>query len=179
MRIATLVFAALIATAVAVSAQTPYIAVYFDPGLSDETKDCPGPVPDNLYVAGLNFNTFVTGAEFAVQYPAAMAWLGDANLPPVSVGTTPSGISLGWTAPQNGFVPIHMCTVSIFWQCTCCCGIENSQIKVVPNPNTGFLGFTDYPQFNLIPAVGLTAFVCATVPAEETTWGQVKALYGE
>ncbi len=44
MRIATLVVVALMATVVAVSAQTPYIAVYFDQYLTQETKDCPGPM---------------------------------------------------------------------------------------------------------------------------------------
>jgi len=163
----------------AASAQTPFIGVYFNPGLSVETKDCPGPMPDVLYVAGINFNTFVVGAEFAIQYPPAIAWLGDANLPPVVVGNTPSGISVGWTAPQNGFNPIHICTVNIFWQCSSCSGFANNMITVIPNPNTAFLGFSDYPQFNLNNAVGLTSLICATVPAEETTWGKVKSLYTE
>lgn len=180
MRIATLVFAALMATAVVVSAQTPFIAVYFDAGLSTQSKDCPGSMPDVLYIAALNFNTFVVGAEFAVQYPSSMMWLGDSNLPPVVVGNTQSGISMGFTSPQNGFFPIRLCTASILWLCTACDPqYQNGQVKVVANPNTGFLGYTDYPQINLIPAVGMTSLVCATVPAEETTWGQVKALYGE
>ena len=55
----------------------------------------------------------------------------------------------------------------------------NNVVKVVANPVTGFLGVTDFPQYNLIPGVGLTSYICATVPAEETSWGQVKALYGE
>jgi len=180
MRIATLVFAALMATAVAVSAQTPFIAVYFDPGHSLESKDCPGVGPDYLYVAGINLNTFVTGAEFAIQYPPAIMWLGDQDTPPVVVGTTPAGISMGWTLPQNGYTPLSLCKVAIFWQCSGCMDpYLNNQVKVVPNPNTAFLGITDYPQFNLIPVVGLTSYICASVPAEETTWGQVKALYSE
>jgi len=179
MRIATLVVVALMATAVAVSAQTPYIAVYFDAGLSQESKDCPGPMADVLHVAAVNFNTFVIGAEFAIQYPPAIAFLGDLNTPPVTIGNTLTGISMAWPLPLNGFSPVELCQISIFWQCSSCVGFENSPIKVVANPNTNFLGMVNFPQNDLMPATGLTALICVTIPTEETTWGQVKALYGE
>jgi hypothetical protein len=180
MRIATLVVVALMATVVAASAQTPYIAVYFDQYLTQETKDCPGPMMDTWYVAAKNFNAFLTGAEFAIQYPAAVAFLGDANTPPVTVGNTQTGISMGFALPANGFFDVFLCNVNVFWNCSSC--VEpylNNAVKVVANPVTGFLGVTDFPQYNAIPAVGLTSFICATVPAEDTSWGQVKALYGE
>jgi len=181
MRIATLVVVALMATAVAVSAQTPYIAVYFDAGLSQESKNCPGPMPDVLHVAAVNFNTFVIGAEFQILYPPAMLWMGDLNTPPVTIGNTPTGISMAWPLPLNGFSPVELCQVSIFWQCPGCePTFWDSPIRVVPNPFTGFLGMVNFPQNELIPGGGLTAIVCPhTVPAQETTWGQVKALYGE
>jgi hypothetical protein len=180
MRIATLVVVALMATVVAVSAQTPYIAVYFDQYLTQETKDCPGPMVDNWYVAAKNFNAFLTGAEFAIEYPAAVSWLADLNKPPVSVGATPTGISMGFALPQNGFFDVFLCNVQVFWNCSACAEpFLNNAVKVVANPATGFLGVTDFPQYNAIPCVGLTSYICATVPAEETSWGQVKALYGE
>jgi hypothetical protein len=181
MRIATLVVVALMATAVAVSAQTPYIAVYFDAGMSQESMDCPGPVPGVLYVGGVNFNAFIAGAEFAIQYPPAIMWLGDFGTPPVTIGATPTGISMGFPLPVAAFSPIQLCGVNIFWQCSGCVDTYwDNPIKVVPNPITGFLGYVDYPQNNLIPAGGLTAIICPhTVPNNQTTWGQVKALYGE
>ena len=180
MRIATLVVVALMATVVAVSAQTPYIAVYFDQYLTQEAKDCPGPMPDTWYVAAKNFNAFLTGAEFAIQYPAAVLYLGDANTPPVTVGNTQTGISMGFALPVNGFFDVFLCNVNVFWNCSCCVDpYLNNAVKAVANPVTGFLGVTDFPQYNLIPGVGLTSYICATVPAEETSWGQVKALYGE
>ena len=180
MRIATLVVVALMATVVAVSAQTPYIAVYYDQYLTQETKDCPGPMMDTWYVAAKNFNAFLTGAEFAIQYPAAVLYLGDANTPPVTVGNTQAGISMGFALPVNGFFDVFLCNVKVFWNCSSCVDpYLNNVVKVVANPVTGFLGVTDFPQYNLIPGVGLTSYICATVPAEETSWGQVKALYGE
>jgi hypothetical protein len=180
MRIATLVVVALMVTAVAVSAQTPYIAVYFDSGLSLESKNCPGPVGDVLYVGGVNFNAFIVGAEFAIQYPPSMTWLGDLNTPQVTIGSTPTGISMGYPLPIAAFSPIELCRVAILWACPECEGYWDQPIRVVPHPFTAFLGFVDYPQNDLVPTGGLTAIVCPnTVPIEDTTWGQVKALYGE
>jgi len=181
MRIATLVVVALMATVVAVSAQTPYIAVYFDQYLTQETTVCPGVgVIGTWYVAAKNFNAFLMGAEFAIQYPPAVIWMADLNKPAVSVGNTPTGISMGFPLPVNGFFPVLLCTPQVFWNCDACVDpYLNNAVTVVANPSTGFLGVTDYPQYNAIPCVGLTAYVCATVPAEETSWGQVKALYGE
>ena len=180
MRIAMLVAVALMATVVAVSAQAPYIAVYFDQYHTQETKDCPGFVVDYWYVAAVNFNTFITGADFAIQYPAAVTWLADLNMPPVTIGNTLTGVSMAFALPQNGYGSFELCQVKVFWNCDACVvPYVNNQVRVVPNPVTGFLGVTDYPQYNLIPGNGLTALICATVPAEETTWGQVKSLYGE
>jgi hypothetical protein len=180
MRIATLVVVALMATVVAVSAQTPYIAVFFDSGLSHQAKDCPGPVADTWYVAAENFNTYLSGAEFQVQYPAAVTWLADTDKPAATIGNTQNGISMGFPGPVNGFVPVLLCKVQVFWNCDACVEpyLDNA-VKVVPNQYTGFLGVTDYPLFQEIPGVGLTSYICATVPTEETSWGQVKALYGE
>lgn len=189
MRIATLIAVALMATVVAVSAQPqPYIAVYFDQyyGYGQETKDCPGFVMDTWYVAAVNFNTFITGADFKIVYPPAVTYLGDLNTPPVTVGNTNIGISMGFALPKNGYNPVPLCQVRVFWNCDNCNGgvppvsYLNNLVQVVTNPNTLFLGVTDFPNFNMIPGVGLTAVLCpCTIPTEETSWGQVKALYGE
>jgi hypothetical protein len=181
MRIATLVFAALMATAVAVSAQTPYIAVYFNAGYSQEAKDCPGPVVDTWYVAARNFNMFLSGAEFMIQYPPAVTWMADLATPPVTIGVTPTGITMGFPFPENGYNDVALCQVMVQWHCSECVDPWLiSQIKVVAHPGTGFLGAVDYPGFNLVPSQGLTALICPLpIPTEQTTWGQVKAVYGE
>jgi len=179
MRIATLVVTALLATVVVASAQVPYIAVYFDPYHTQEAKVCPGFVVDTWYVAAVNFNTYITGADFAIQYPPAVTWMADLNLPPVKVGNTPTGLSMGYALPQNGYGVLELCQVQVFWNCDHCADpYYNNQVKVITNPLTGFLGVTDYPNFNLIPGTGLTTLICPLgVPTEDTTWGQVKALY--
>jgi hypothetical protein len=165
------------------SAQTPYIAVYFNAGHSQEAKDCPGPGPvvDTWYIAALNFNMFLSGAEFMVSYPPAVTWLADAATPPVTLGNTPTGITMGFPFPQNGFNTVDLCQVVVLWNCeTCMDPYLNNLVRVIPHPGTGFLGAVDYPGFNLVPSVGLTAVLCAcTIPTEQTTWGQVKSLYNE
>jgi hypothetical protein len=182
MRIATLVFAVLMVTAVAVSAQTPYIAVYFNSGYSQEAKDCPGAgVFDTWYVAAVNFNMFLAGADFAIQYPPAVTWIADLQEWTIFQGTTPTGYSVGFPFPQNGFSPIPLVKPYVMWNCAECeAPWLNSQVKVVANPGTGDLAGVAYPGFGLVPAAGLTALICPLpIATEQTTWGQVKAVYGE
>jgi hypothetical protein len=175
------VFSFVVAFAGAVSAQVPFIATYFDADYSVESapNPCPGiGVVDFMWVALRNTNTFVSGVEFKVNYPMQMIWLADLGIQPVTVGNTNAGISMSWALPQNGFYTIPICQVKFLWNCDYCT-TANIPIVVVANPFTGFLGYTDFPGFIPLPAVGLTALICETVPAEETTWGQVKSLYNE
>ncbi|UCH84224.1 MAG: hypothetical protein JSW50_00625, partial [Candidatus Latescibacterota bacterium] len=100
MRFATLlVFALMVISAATVSAQTtPFIGVYFDNTWQTESTlapGCPGiGAIDTLYVALTNANTFVTGVEFAINYPPEVTHIADVGTPPVTVGTTPMGISM-------------------------------------------------------------------------------------
>jgi len=98
-----LVVVAVMATAIAASAQVPYFAVYFDQYHGVMAKDCPGPVADVWYVAAVNLNMLIVGAEFQIEYPAAVWYVGDINTPPVTVGNTRDGISMGWGLPENGW----------------------------------------------------------------------------
>ena len=164
------------------NAQMPYISVYFDQFLVQQTTVCSGVgAIGTWYVAAKNFNTMLSGAEFAIQYPSAVTFLKDENTPPVTFGNTASGISMGFPVAQKGAYPILLCTSQVLWNCDSCADqYVNNTVTVVANPHTGFLGCTDYPWFNMIPCVGLTAYICPiVVPLEETTWGGVKALYGE
>jgi hypothetical protein len=168
----------------AAAAQVPFFGVYFNEGNSIEAlppppcgNPCPGfGVPGYLWISLVNANAFVTGVEFAVSYPPEMTWLADQNTQPVTVGNTPSGFSIGWALPQNGFFNIPVCKVLFLWNCDRCLR-ANIPIVVVSHPVTGALGYTDFPTYTYHTAVGLTSLVCACVPVEDTTWGQVKSLY--
>ncbi len=165
--------------AAAACAQTPFIKVYFDPQYQHDVALCPGQVVGDLYVAAVDFNCFISAAEFAVQYPAALMWLADADVPPVTIGQTPTGISMGFGTPRNGFSPVPLCRVMVLWVCSSCVGYGGNLIRVVQHPATGFLGATNFPNNELIPAYGLASMICPETPTSDTTWGRVKALYGE
>ena len=183
MRIATTVVFALVLALVGAtlaSAQTPFIAVYFDQNFTQIQTVCPGPGFADLYVILANANALVSGAEYQILYPAAMNWIADQNTPPATIGVSPTGISLGFPVPQNGFSAVLLHTVLVQWVCTDC-SVTNQQVQVVPNPTnpTGKVQWTDWPGFGLFDAVGMQSTVCPTVATEESTWGQVKALYSE
>jgi hypothetical protein len=164
--------------AVGASAQNPFFAVYFDPSFAIRETNCPGPGPGILYVAGVGFNSLVTGAEFAVWLPPAVTWVADINKPAVTIGTTPTGIAMGYTTPLNGYSTVELCRVEILWACASCASpYLDNEIVVIPSPRTGFLGWTD-TSFTERPAAGLVSLVCpAGVAIELTTWGRVKALF--
>jgi hypothetical protein len=185
-RVLALAIALIVLACGIASAQIPFIAVYFDPAYQVEglapppcANSCPGiGVPGELWIALVNANKFVTGVEFMVEYPIQIQWLADVDVQPVTVGTTPTGFSMGYPLPQNGFEAVDICRVLFLWQCDRC-EVADIEIVVLPNPSTGFLGFTDFPNFIRYPAAGLTSLICACVPAQETSWGKVKALYAE
>lgn len=158
---------------------TPTVGVYFDEAYTVMQKPCPGPgVFDYMYVVAYNFDAFILGIEYMISYPPSMTWIADLEIPPVTIGSSPTGISMGWDTPRNGFGGVLVQEVAFTWQCDGCNAMnEDDPIVVMPHPEFGFVRAVDFPNYEFINAVGMTSLVCATVPAEETTWGQVKALY--
>ena len=174
------VFVAL-ATVVAApaEAETPSIGVFFDSGFSRMQQDCPGAgVMDTLYIVALNFNTYLMAVEYSINYPPAMFWVADLDLPALYIGSSPTGITEGFPPPQNGYNALLVAKAMFMWTCAGCL-ITDMPVIVSPHPGTAFLGAVDFPNYDLVPAVGMTSLVCATVPIEDTTWGQIKSLYGE
>ncbi len=169
------------------SAQTPFVAVYFETVNWSETTTCPldppGTVFQQIFVAAVNFNTQIGGIEFQVNYPPELQWIGEFYpIPAVANGTTPTGLQLGFLSPGvDGNSVFIVASVTVLWQCGGCTGDANVPVTVGPHPLSGFVQGVDIsvnPSV-LIPGVGLTALICPTVPVEETTWGKVKALYAE
>jgi hypothetical protein len=125
MRVATLlVFVMVVLSAAAVHAQTtPFIAVYFDNTYQTEATINPGGCPgfgvlDTLYFALTNANTFVSGVEFAVNYPPVLNFISDINVPAsVVLGNSQSGISLGFGSTHaNGFSTVILGSALVTWQ---------------------------------------------------------------
>jgi hypothetical protein len=159
---------------------TPYFQVFFpnpdDPGDSyywQETTVCQVGMVHELYVVGKNMNAWIIGAEYQVVYPPSILYLGDTYAGDLWIGSTNIGVSSVWSIPQNGFVPMHLATVQ--YLCNAC--PPDTPISVIPNSSTGFLGYTDL-NVVLFPAIGMVSTFCPqTIPTDDTTWGQVKALF--
>ena len=86
-----------------------------------------------IHNGGLSFEEYV---EFAA----------DADLPvtTLNIGTTPGGVATSWSLPQNAFDPLGVMNVLVSWQCDDCGTSPNDEIKVVPNPLTGFIRATAF-----------------------------------
>lgn len=122
-----------------------------------------------------------TACQFRLQHIGTpLTWIGDTIPPPFfAIGTSQSGIAIGYTACYAS--PIHVLTVMYMGVSAPC-----DLIRVVADPTATPPGIYVYDCS--IPAIILTATGGAarinpngtcqcTVPVEETTWGQVKALY--
>lgn len=186
MRIATTLGFALLAIcligATNVSAQVPNIAVYFDDIRFENQQVCPGIILDTLYVVAQNLGTFINAIEYRIDYSpgsAYLLWIGDipAALNPYSfrIGTSPTGISLGWGLPQNAFVTFIVGRALVLWNCVGCGAPD--VVQVLKHPATNFLGAVEFGTGVPIPCVGLTATICVTYATHDKTWGAIKALY--
>jgi hypothetical protein len=166
------------------SAQIPNVQVFFtsDWGTYGATHldscppDPPGTVFDSLYVVASNFNMWMSAIEYQVIYPPAIMFLSDNN-GGLNIGTSPTGISTAWPLPQNAYVPLSVNKVYFIYMCQRCYEGTNIPINVVPNPTTGLLQAVRWPDNITVPAIGMVSLICPTVPTEETTWGNIKALY--
>ena len=101
-------------------------------------------------------------------------WITESSPHPTVVGTSPSGIAIGYAGPCVA-TPVHVLTITYALSGT---SAPNSYIEVVANPDAssglietvpcvGFINYCDGGRLTINP----------TVPAGRTTWGQIKATY--
>ena len=163
-----------------VSAQ-PFVAVYFCGSGADfqEQQVCQGNgVLDTLCIVAQNYCP-TDNIQFAIDYPPSITWVADFDTQPATFGATPTGFNMSWTVQQPPG-SVFICHVLIQWNCDNCDPPNNDPVRVVPHLVTGFLWSTSCGVLQvLVPMVGLTSLVCATVPVEATTWGRVKELYSQ
>jgi hypothetical protein len=166
----------------------PNIQVYFtsewgtygQTHLQECPPDPPGTVVGTLYIVAINFNMWMSAVEYQVNYPPQFIWLAD-NTGGIDIGQSPTGIATSWPLPQNAFVPYAVNTVTFIYNCQLCNSGPNIPICVVPNPAaiSGQVQAVRWPDGTLIPAIGMKSLICPTIPVEETSWGQIKALYND
>lgn len=158
-------------------AQVPYIAVFFDPGMTETAKNCPGPsIVDTVYVGAMNFGMWMQAIEFTIDYSWALQWVQDIPYANLKIGSSPTGITLGWTIPANAFNPLLVMEARVLWLCNDC-SVEDIPVLVNPYPGQTSPRATRWPDVVVVEAVGMESRICSTIPVEDTTWGQVKSLY--
>jgi hypothetical protein len=164
-----------------VSAQTPNVQVFFDEYFGQTHLDqCPPDAPmtkiDSFYVVASNFNMWVSAIEYGIVYPPQIMFIGDYS-GGLDIGNSMAGIASSWPFPINGYNPVLVNKVTFMYNCQLCFEGMNIPIIVIPHPLTGFVRAVRWPDNGLVNGVGMTSLICPTVPAEETTWGNIKALY--
>ena len=189
-KILVVVFAVVVMLGAAqVNAQVPYVQVYFDeawqtPVLESCPDLPPGTEVSTIYVVAHNFNMWMNGIEYMINYPTELTWLGDSIGPDrLSIGNSPSGIGVTWPVPGNGFGGLLVQTANVLWMCEGCSS-NDITITVVrhpftPWPETHLVRAVRWPDLGIVQGVGMAAAVCLIIPVQETTWGGIKAQYND
>ena len=158
----------------------PLIFVSFSPPpFVDQYKDCPGPMLEELYIVVVGLDMYFAGVELAISYPPEILFLADIDTPPVTIGSSLTGISMAWPLPRNGFETALLFKVAILWSCSDC-SVTNSVVKPVRHPIFHAISATRWPGLELVELFNRRSYVCpAGVPIERSTWGRIKSIYGE
>jgi len=163
-------------------AQVGTVALFADPaGIDCNVWDIPGIL--NIYVVYI-WHGGAAGVEFSAPQPACaigLVWLSDIPVFPVTIGNSQMGVAIGFGACYAA--PTHVLTIQYFAQGITppCCryevrpdpGVPSGQIEayncvpelVYPTPGRAFINPDPSCMCN------------SPVPVEETSWGQIKALY--
>ncbi|UCH82912.1 MAG: hypothetical protein JSW50_10595 [Candidatus Latescibacterota bacterium] len=184
MKSALLLFSILVMCSGAASAQSGYIGLFSDP----QGIDCD--LFDN--VAGLCtyyvFHQATPGAiasQFSAPLPGCMVaaiWLSDTAVFPVTIGNSQNGVAIGYGSCLAA--PIHILSINIFCQGltpTCCAypvlpdpAVPSGQIEVVDCDNNLLVGLGSYASVNPDHSC-----CCYCTPVDDSTWGEIKSLYGD
>ena len=142
------------------------IAVYFDVNGTERAMSSPGAGQlSTIFIYGEDFDAdFLTGVQYSIDYGPHLTFLVDIGLPAVYIGTSATGISMGFgTAPKPGerFL-IHLALVQ--WN-TDCATTFNGDIVTGPHPQfpdpTPIV--TRYPDQAVMSADGTRSQTCQLV----------------
>lgn len=141
------------------------IVAYFDSRGSKRVISSPGVGEFSVvFIYGEGFATeFVSGVQYVVDYGPQLALVADLGLPPVAIGTSATGLSIGFGAPRSGVkFMIHASLVE--WRSDCSV-LQNVDIRTGPHPQ-----FSDptpiatrYPDFDVIAAEAVRSQTCQIV----------------
>lgn len=193
LRSCALCIIALSAAASIVTAQTPYLQVYFDGELTEYAADCPhdpaGTVIDEFWVVAHNFNAYLAAIEFKINYPPQIEWYQDINVnDALMLGSTWEGIAIAFPTPLKAVGPAVVMKVEFVWTCNDC-STYNVLLCFDVFPSSGYVRAVKWPDYEVIYATSGTAVICGAcgcagacpglpgTPVAQSTWGGIKALY--
>lgn len=144
------------------------IVAYFDAKGTKRSGKSPGIGGFSvIFIYGEQFAAeFVTGVQYRVDYGPQLTLIADVGLPPVVIGTSATGISVGFRAPRDGakFV-VHSALVEWVSDCTT---LQNVDISTGPHPDfpdpTPIV--TRYPDFDVVAAEGVRSQTCQMVEVD-------------
>ena len=152
-----------------VSGDTGQIAVYFDSLGTQRTEDPGGAGQlDTLYVFGEDFDFFVSGAQYGIDYGPNLQLIADIKTPAATLGRSDTGISVPFgmsnPGPQMGkkFL-IHW--VLVQWQVDDCSSFNSDfpQVKRHPLFPDATPIVAEFPSQTEFPAFGARSQTCQFV----------------
>lgn len=169
-------------------AQVPYVQVYFDAALTQAQSPCQPQTgnPVDLHVVYVNWNMEMSEVEFSIAYPPSLIWVGDQLTDPgtqAALGTSPApggiAIATAGCCPFDGFTPVVVLRPLVIWgPCDCNNGSQAMVVggyQPLGKTQPSAVRRSDFQEFS---GVGMTSLVCPDpIATEQSTWGQVKALY--
>lgn len=156
------------------------LGVYFD-GKTYYTPAAPF-TEFNLYLYLVQSDYFVTAVEYQLTQPGGMFVITEVTFPPnfqVQLGDPFAGHSIAYWPPMSGYpngydllATYHCLTLAP------CASMPNYALTIGPNPGSGALQGSYYPDNELFPIIGLTTYLCPDgVANEDGSWGTIKSLY--
>ena len=158
----------------------PTIGVYFTfvPGSMTVSPAPFVPFAGYLYVH--NTACYLNAVEYALELPANVILMGY-TLPSayVELGAPLTGHAIAIWPPMDGWNPgYNLLNTFSFMSLAPCGALLNAPIRVIPNPESGALQYSCFPENDLLPYQGLTSIVCPEqIGVEETNWGAIKSLF--
>ena len=162
--------------------QSPTLRIYFDAQLTQTYQGCPDPpdslVEDSLYVVAENFDAWFVAVEYRIEFPSELMFIEDVT-GGLDIGNSANGIATAWPVYLNGFEQAVVNKVKFMWNCQTTPSLE-IPIPIVPHPLTGHIRCVAWWNLDFIDAVGMNGWISKEeVPVEETSWGRIKAIYGD
>ena len=179
-RVVFLAIATLFAASMAFAATNGSIGIFADN--AGTNCNLPG-TPGIAYYYFVHVNAIgATASQWAAPAPTCMTAVRLADMPvfAVNFGNTTTGITVGYPTCQTGTFHIMTALYQVMAAGPCC------RWSVIPDPSLAS-GKIEIPDCFYAMAYGtggqgivnMGPSCPCNVPTEETTWGQVKALYGE